>query len=129
MRRSRLSALHPGPALAALGLSLACCAAPTLYRVGPLPADWLRVRVRAGDLVLFVGAGLSIAAGLPSPLGLVERAAAYAKQRGVEEEKLAEIAVLDHRAGDVDTESEPRPTLRTGDSGAPEVRSPTSHTA
>lgn len=52
MRRSRLSAPHPGPALAALGLSLACCAAPITYRVGPLPADWLRVRVRAGDLVL-----------------------------------------------------------------------------
>ncbi|WP_437294938.1 SIR2 family NAD-dependent protein deacylase [Sorangium sp. So ce426] len=54
----------------------------------------LRQAYRGGDLVAFAGAGVSVAAGLPSREELIERLAARCRARGAAVASLLEIATL-----------------------------------
>ncbi|WP_437907892.1 SIR2 family protein [Sorangium sp. So ce327] len=74
-----------------------------LSRAGKDPAlDELREIYVRGDVVLFVGAGMSIAAGLPSRKRLIADLVERARCRGVEEAALAEISELARKCELVD---------------------------
>jgi hypothetical protein len=60
--------------------------------------DELRARYRDGDLVLFVGAGVSAAAGLPSWAKLVEQLLARARARGADVSEVERLLAKDRYA-------------------------------
>src|SRR5262245_28032317 len=71
--------------------------------------DELRQRYREGNLVLFVGAGVSAAAGLPSWARLVDTLAQRARARGAAAEAIDDIGRL-VAAGSTSTRSPLRET-------------------
>src|SRR5437762_564540 len=90
--------------------SVASCMDPALDELGEA--------YRKGDLVLFVGAGVSAAAGLPSWLRLVEHLTERAEARGAEAGTLAEIEHLVQKQQFIDALSAVKDCLGPSDFGA-----------
>ena len=92
--------VHDGPAFAAAQVERLACEDEAFSALSPAlraAADTLAEKAQAGDLVLFIGAGVSQAAGLPSWNALL---ADLAEQRGriVELEALGRLGELDRAA-------------------------------
>jgi hypothetical protein len=80
---------------------IAAAAVTAIPAVPEVPQE-LEQAIRAGRCALFVGAGMSVAAGYPSWKGLLKQLAALARHEGdVTDEKLAELTQLTDNGDDL----------------------------